>query len=518
MFTLITTRAHVTNSHHPLLHLNYLVTPSQFCVYNQKRRLRRYLKAANFCRSMRFLEVKRLRKIEGSNRSFRCFWRNKESDADAELEAEIMEFMDKSEKPSMFPTKEELLKAGRMDLVEAIKKKCGWYSLGWEGENVDEDADFKIEELQSRVESCSESSSLGEIDANSQLPSSSSGISLEIGAEEDAGIEGILGRLEKQRNADFGINLENYEFGTFASSQDERESRHVGTSIDVDIADPGKYIRLTSEFAHKGKLANPGGMISPSNEPEMWRTWSSRLTGFRDTHFEAADIFLSENQVERDKASINERIIAAEEYAEALDCHEGSNQNQVQTRLENMELELTTALQFLRSKKEGYIAKEVAGRSSSDLQKVSDAWEFQENELMNSQERLRSIRAKLAVLEGKVTLAIIDAQKILEEKQKRIDVARKALQLLRTVCIVWPKSASEVLLAGTFDGWTTQNECSIELQRKMEKSKTGIFSVYLKLYPGRYEIKFIVDGIWKVDPLRPITHNGRYENNLLIIT
>lgn len=74
----------------------------------------------------------------------------------------------------------------------------------------------------------------------------------------------------------------------------------------------------------------------------------------------AADIFLSENQVERDKASINERIIAAEEYAEALDCHEGSNQNQVQTRLENMELELTTALQFLRSKKEGYIAKEVS--------------------------------------------------------------------------------------------------------------------------------------------------------------
>lgn len=50
---------------------------------------------------------------------------------------------------------------------------------------------------------------------------------------------------------------------------------------------------------------------------------------------------------------------------------------------------------------------QVAGRSSSDLQKVSDASEFQENELMNSQERLRSIRAKLAVLEGKVTLAIM---------------------------------------------------------------------------------------------------------------
>ncbi|KAL2546801.1 5'-AMP-activated protein kinase-related [Forsythia ovata] len=193
-------------------------------------------------------------------------------------------------------------------------------------------------------------------------------------------------------------------------------------------------------------------------------------------------------------------MMTSEEYAESLDCHKGSNQNQVQTRLKDLELELTTALQFLRSKKEGYMAKE----------KVSDAWEFQENEIMNSQERLRSTRAKLAVLEGKMTLTIFEAQKIVEEKQKRIDGARKALQLLRTVCIGWPNSASEVLLVGSFDGWTTQ--------RKMEKSKMGIFSVYLKLYPGRYEIKFIVDGIWKVDPLRPITHNSKYENNLLIIT
>lgn len=49
-----------------------------------------------------------------------------------------------------------------------------------------------------------------------------------------------------------------------------------------------------------------------------------------------------------------------------------------------------------------------------------------------------------------------DAQKIAELKQKRMDAARKALQLLRTTCIVWPNSASEVFLAGSFDGWTTQ--------------------------------------------------------------
>lgn len=49
-----------------------------------------------------------------------------------------------------------------------------------------------------------------------------------------------------------------------------------------------------------------------------------------------------------------------------------------------------------------------------------------------------------------------NAQKIVEAKQRRIDGAHKALQLLRSTCIVWPNSGSEVLLAGSFDGWTSQ--------------------------------------------------------------
>ncbi|KAJ6898101.1 5'-AMP-activated protein kinase subunit beta-2 [Populus alba x Populus x berolinensis] len=64
----------------------------------------------------------------------------------------------------------------------------------------------------------------------------------------------------------------------------------------------------------------------------------------------------------------------------------------------------------------------------------------------------------------------------------------------------------------------TSETCIAILQRRMEKSSVGIFSLYLKLYPGRYEIKFIVDGEWRIDPLRPIVYNNGYENNLLIIT
>jgi hypothetical protein len=90
------------------------------------------------------------------------------------------------------------------------------------------------------------------------------------------------------------------------------------------------------------------------------------------------------------------------------------------------------------------------------LENLSDDWEYKENEIIHAQNKLRSTRAKLAVLEGKMAMAIIDAQRIVREKQRRIDHASRALRLLRTASIVWPNSASEVLLTGSFDGWSTQ--------------------------------------------------------------
>ena len=116
---------------------------------------------------------------------------------------------------------------------------------------------------------------------------------------------------------------------------------------------------------------------------------------------------------------------------------------------------------------------------------ISDDWEFEETKVMQAQEELRSIRAKIAVLEGKMALEIMYAlkinhlcfifhlipsnliyyniygiiserNKIIEDKQRRLDEVQKALSELRTVCIMWANPASEVLLVGSFDGWTSQ--------------------------------------------------------------
>ncbi|XP_027098537.1 protein PTST homolog 2, chloroplastic [Coffea eugenioides] len=468
-----------------------------------------------------------------------CCWCKERSarEGDSELEEEILEFMEKSAKPGYFPTKKELVEAGRLDLVEAIKNRAGWFTLGWESDdegneeqNVKRDEalrmDFDIKEFQKRVETCEDGGSLRENEAGSRPSSSasnsslseessassnhsasSSGRPLEIGVEEDSGIDGILSRLEKERSSSFGINLGMPEYLTHAPG----DNGYFGTSRDVDRMDPGENSRCTSHGPNEGRTSSADGNHQHYTKPDTWRSWSLNRAGFNNTEFEAAEISYNKNQIEDSReASKYEIIKLAADVTKALDKLKETDNTLIQTRLQNLELELASALNSLRFKSEEINSKEVLANSSRDLQTLSDAVEFQENELMSSQERLRSIRAKLAVVEGKMALAIRDAEKILEEKQRRIDGACKTLALLRTAYIVWPSSASEVLLAGSFDGWTTQ--------RKMEKSQTGVFSVCLRLYPGRYEIKFIVDGKWRIDPLRPIVNNNGYENNLLIIT
>jgi hypothetical protein len=187
-----------------------------------------------------------------------------------------------------------------------------------------------------------------------------------------------------------------------------------------------------------------------------------------------------------------------------------SERDDIHARLQNLELDLTAALHTLRSRFDKVISDMSEGDGAKAPNGLSDDWEFEETKVMQAQEELRSIRAKIAVLEGKMALEIIEKNKIIEEKQRRLDEAEKALSELRTVYIVWSNPASEVLLTGSFDGWTSQ--------RRMERSERGTFSLNLRLYPGRYEIKFIVDGVWRNDPLRPLVSNNGHENNLLTVT
>ncbi|KAF9623818.1 hypothetical protein IFM89_005403 [Coptis chinensis] len=493
--------------------------------------------------------------------SFSCFyerglsrkkWENKvwESEGgegggeDSDLEERVLEFMKNSKTPDLFPTHDELIEAGRMDLVKDILRQGGWLAYGWDlGEEEEEEEVFDDRRMFQQRFYGGRSDSLEEFEAghssngSSNLPSSS-GRRME--SEKVAGVAGILSRLEKEREQSFDLGSRDKESKARVSLHDIHDDddlqlelskvilvleadavkRHI-LDLDMLYMFLGKTVRRSernsaSVSGSSGKeFVDDAGGTHGQNEsfsdcqestnlykPDTWRKWSNKRAGSSDVDFEAAEI---EEHMTR-----NDEMVAKGRHESGKRRTELSTGDikQITSRLQDLDSELASVLHLLSCKAD--VSDKVMKNSSEKSHSLSDTWEFRETEIMKARDKLRSLRAQLAVLQGKMALTKIEAQKKTLVKQKKIRDARKALSLLRTACIIWPNSASEVLLAGSFDGWTSQ--------RKMERSSPGIFSLCLKLYPGRYEIKFIVDGEWKIDPLRPIANHYGYQNNLLFIS
>jgi 1,4-alpha-glucan branching enzyme len=72
-------------------------------------------------------------------------------------------------------------------------------------------------------------------------------------------------------------------------------------------------------------------------------------------------------------------------------------------------------------------------------------------------------------------------------------------------------NASEVLVTGSFTGWSEENNKMIR--------KDGEWIFPMQLNPGKYVYKFIVDGKWIVDPANPLYEANEYgnENSVLWI-
>ncbi|XVF84815.1 hypothetical protein PTKIN_Ptkin17bG0069700 [Pterospermum kingtungense] len=433
------------------------VLPSCFCGFNPGKKGDMVSQKLNIDRRLEFGEEN---KRVSWSRWCKKGW---DSDGDLALEAEILEFMRNSDKPEVFPSKKELVDGGRMDLVERIERQGGWLAMGWDldadinQENAFPEGGVKVKEwdeetFQERPQSEVESSGTSSWGVNSSCSPSSSGRSLEAAAEDDCGIEGILSRLERERNMNFGFGFKKKGDNTCSQSDNGEEESIVQASTDATVGGPGTR-RLVS-------FSNSSGVVDDNRVKFSQNESLSGIDGFRNptrVGWILQSAKFAGKEFEGDETlQIREKSNELDQRKDRSASDKEMSRNEIQNRLEHLKSELSSVLQSLRSNVDEVLSLEGDGSSNDNLHKLSDAWEFQENEIMNAQDKLRSIRARLVVLEGKMALAIIDAQKTLEEKQRRIDDARRALQLLRTACIVWPNSASEVLLAGSFDGWETK--------------------------------------------------------------
>ncbi|KAF8733870.1 hypothetical protein HU200_014722 [Digitaria exilis] len=444
-----------------------------------------------------------------------------------ELEEAIFEFMRRSDKPGAFPTREELLAAGRADLAAAVASSGGWLSLGWSSAGSEgptrrssggghpdyppSTGVYRHDGLAPGSEGDSRWCVRCREEAEEEVSPSGRQPDMEETKEVTlkAGIEGMLTRLQKDRERARPPPRRS-DNGALAGNSGIPSHTVAGDRHNRRAPDNGS---VHGSYPQNGTLYSNNTLQNSSKD--AWQTWNLGKSDL--SNFEAAEVLPTETRklsrhdrqdialAQNDFLKSSNGVAVSEYPSDDVD----SERDEIHSRLQNLELDLSAALKTLRSRFDRVLSN-MSNDKAAVLDDISDDWEFEETKVMQAQEELRSIRAKIAVLEGKMALEIIERNKIIEDKQRRLDEVEKALSELRTVCIMWANPASEVLLVGSFDGWTSQ--------RKLERSESGMFSLNLRLYPGRYEIKFIVDGVWKNDPLRPTVYNNGHENNLLVVT
>lgn len=67
-------------------------------------------------------------------------------------------------------------------------------------------------------------------------------------------------------------------------------------------------------------------------------------------------------------------------------------------------------------------------------------------------------------------------------------------ELCRVEFQLYEPQARKVFIAGTFNDWS-------QTATPMRRQSDGKWIAALKLKPGRYEYKFVVDGNWQADPM-----------------
>ena len=90
------------------------------------------------------------------------------------------------------------------------------------------------------------------------------------------------------------------------------------------------------------------------------------------------------------------------------------------------------------------------------------------------------------------------------ETAKRTKPVAAPKKAERVVLTVQADPGSTVYLAGSFNQWDPQG------LKMVDKDGNGLYSVSVTLAPGIYEYKFVINGVWTLDPDpdRDWTQNG----------
>ncbi|KAM5559736.1 protein PTST [Rosa sericea] len=154
-----------------------------------------------------------------------------------------------------------------------------------------------------------------------------------------------------------------------------------------------------------------------------------------------------------------------------------------------------------------------------DISRLKSMLHQKELELSRLKEQIEKEQHALSVLQANAETAISEAQKLVCEKDAELLAAEENLSGLVEVEIQYHGDGEIVEVTGSFNGWHHQ----IKLDPQPPSSiidhagsrKSRLWSTMLWLYPGVYEIKFLIDGHWNIDPQRETVTRGTICNNIL---
>eukprot|EP00899_Mesostigma_viride_P012161 jgi/Mesvir1/20946/Mv08017-RA.1 len=471
--------------------------------------------------------------------------------ADA-FEREIVNFIIASGRLTELPSETALLRAGRNDLVAEIKERGGWLAVGWRVAELmgykrsDDKMLFSRKDVSSlgRPTTFNPSATASPSFPNVQFRSATSvqGVpqrtpSGEIvrtprlggGGGAVPGITNFGGVTTDSSGRRSTVGLDNLErqlrefmdkYGYGDAMPTEAHLMVAGKEeLAAAVKRYGGFLTVASLFGmDDGTGGKKGtGKKGPGWLPEAVQRKGAELLKASLDSFQQGRLWKRKASADKEKEAVMELGPAGRAIGKQLGL-EGKSSGLV-GRLLDLEASLLSVRGILK-KDEGQLKEVSEMKGWKDLESVEDALqrellqasdqlEWRESDIIRTSKDLRTVQSEFSREKGRLNMQVNEITAKINERERRLKSAEMALQRLKLVRVTWSGPANHVLLVGSFDSWTRQIE--------MKREKTGMFETELHLYPGRYEMKFIVDGQWRVDPYKMVSSASGNENNVLYV-
>ncbi|CAI5462486.1 unnamed protein product [Closterium sp. Yama58-4] len=144
-----------------------------------------------------------------------------------------------------------------------------------------------------------------------------------------------------------------------------------------------------------------------------------------------------------------------------------------------------------------------------------------EEELAVIMREMEEAKAQFHLMKANAESELALARQAVLERDVKLEAAQQAMGALVKVVVEYWGEGHEVLLAGSFNGWQSHvplvPDESSHIPNHDGSRGAMIWSCTLWLYPGHYQVKFIVDGRWTLDQRRAVVEGNMGQNNLLIV-